>query len=49
MGVKLGISRTRVTQILKKTKTKLYKLMENNEQIWELIDKADITIEDGKW
>lgn len=49
MGAKLGISRTRITQILKKTKTKLYKLMENNEQIWKLIGDADITIEDGKW
>ena len=49
MGIKLGISRTRVTQILKKTRTKLYKLMEDDERIWELIDKADITIEDGKW
>lgn len=49
MGAKLGISRTRVTQILKKTKSKLYKLMEDNEQIWKLIGDADITIEDGKW
>lgn len=49
MGVKLGISRTRVTQILKKTKTKLYKLMENNEQIWKLIDDSDITIGEGVW
>lgn len=49
MGTKLGISRTRVTQILKKVKTKLYKLMEDNEQIWKLIGDADITIEDGKW
>lgn len=49
MGLKLGISRTRVTQILKKVKTKLYKLMEDDERIWELIDKADITIEEGKW
>lgn len=49
IGAKLGISRTRVTQILKKTKTKLYKLMEGNEQIWQLIDEADITIEEGKW
>ena len=49
IGLKLGISRTRVTQILKKTKTKLYKLMEDNEQIWKLIGDSDITIEDGKW
>jgi RNA polymerase sigma factor (sigma-70 family) len=49
IGKKLGISRTRVTQILKKIKGKLYKLMEDNEQIWKLIDDADITIEDGKW
>ena len=38
-----------VTQILKKTKTKLYKLMEDDEQVWKLIDEADIIIEDGKW
>lgn len=44
MGVKLGISRTRVTQILKKTKTKLYKLMETDGRIWKLIGDADITI-----
>lgn len=49
MGAKLGISRTRVTQILKKTKTKLYKLMEDNEEIWKLIEDADITIGDGVW
>jgi RNA polymerase sigma factor (sigma-70 family) len=49
MGSKLGISRTRVTQILRKTKNKLYKLMEDNEQIWKLIEESDITIEDGKW
>lgn len=49
MGVKLGISRTRVTQILRKTKIKLYKLMEDNEQIWKLIGDADITIGDGVW
>ena len=49
VSLKLGISRTRVTQILKKTKIKLYKLMEGNEQIWKLIDEADITIEEGKW
>lgn len=49
MGAKLGISRTRITQILKKIKTKLYKLMEDNEQIWQLIDDADITIENESW
>lgn len=49
MGAKLGISRTRVTQILKKTKVKLYKLMEDNEQVWKLIGDSDITIEDGVW
>lgn len=49
MGKKLGISRTRVTQILRKTKTKLYRLMEDNEQIWKLIGDADITIGNGVW
>lgn len=49
MGKKLGISRTRVTQILRKTKIKLYRLMEDNEQVWKLIGDADIIIENGVW
>lgn len=49
MGIRLNVSRTRITQILRKTKNKLYKLMENNQHIWDLIDDGDINIEEGKW
>lgn len=49
ISIKLGISRTRVTQILKKIKAKLYKLMEDDQRIWDLIDESDTIIEDGKW
>lgn len=46
VGDELNISRTRITQIMKKTKTKLYKLMNANEEIWELINKLDINFEE---
>lgn len=46
MGAKLNISRTRVTQILKKIKIKLYKLIETDQRIWELICKLDIEFEE---
>lgn len=46
MGTRLGISRTRVTQILRKVKTKLYKEMENNNEVWSLINSTDITFEE---
>jgi len=39
----LDISRTRVTQILKRVKGRLYKLLENNQDIWTLINCTDIT------
>lgn len=42
MGRRLNVSRARVTQILKKVKTKLYNYMDNNEELWNLIYKADI-------
>ena len=39
---RLGISRTRIIQIMKKVKTRLYKLMDNNQEIWDLVCKLDI-------
>lgn len=42
MSKKLGISRTRVVQILKKIKYKLKIEMENDNEFWELISKTDI-------
>lgn len=42
MSKRLGISRTRVVQILKKIKYKLKIEMENDEKFWELINKTDI-------
>lgn len=39
---RLGISRTRITQLMKKIKTKLYKLMNSSNEIWELVGKLDI-------
>lgn len=49
IGSSLKVSRTRVTQILNKTKAKLYKMMENNQKIWDLIDCGDINIKEGKF
>ena len=46
VGNRLGISRTRITQIMKKTKIKLYKLMDNNEDIWRLITKLNLDFEE---
>jgi len=48
MGEEFGISRTRVTQILAKIKDKLYKKMEECEEIWQLLDDADIDITNKK-
>ena len=42
VGTRLGISRTRITQLMKKIKTKLYKIMNSNEEIWKLVNKLDI-------
>lgn len=42
MGKRLNVSRSRVSQILKKLKIKLYNYMNNNEELWDLIYKADI-------
>lgn len=46
MGACLGISRTRVTQILRKVKVKLYKEMESSKEIWTLINDTDIVFEE---
>lgn len=42
----LNISRTRVTQILKKIKIKLYKIMNNDSEVWELVISTDIDFEE---
>lgn len=42
MSKRLGISRTRVVQILKKIKYKLKVEMENDKEFWELITQTDI-------
>ena len=42
VGKRLNISRTRITQLMKKVRTKLYKLMNTNNEIWELINKLDL-------
>ena len=47
MSKKLGISRTRVVQILKKIKYKLKTEMENDPEFWELILQTDITFDNN--
>ena len=42
MSKRLGISRTRVVQILRKIKYKLKIEMENDPEFWELITQTDI-------
>lgn len=42
VGKRLGISRTRITQLMKKIRSKLYKIMNSNNEIWELVNKLDI-------
>lgn len=46
VGIKLNISRTRVTQILKKIKTKLYRHMNNSQDIWDLVESTNITFDE---
>lgn len=48
LGERYGISRTRVTQILAKTKKKLYAKIEGDATVWELIDDAGIDITNPK-
>lgn len=38
----LDVSRTRITQILKKIKSRLYVVMNNDMEIWRLINNSDI-------
>lgn len=46
MALSLNISRTRVTQILRKTKAKLYKIMNDSQDVWDLVIKADVDFEE---
>lgn len=48
LGGKYGVSRTRVTQILAKIKDKLYKQIEGNAEIWQMLDDAEIDITNPK-
>lgn len=48
LGEQYNISRTRVTQIFAKVKEKLYKKMEGDALIWQLLDDAGITITNPK-
>lgn len=48
MGIRYEISRTRITQILAKIKSKLYKHIEGDQKMWDLIDGADIEITNPK-
>lgn len=47
MSKRLGISRTRVVQILKKIKYKLKTEMENDPEFWELILQTDIIFDNN--
>ena len=47
MSKKLGISRTRVVQILRKIKYKLNIEMENDEEFWDLISQTDIIFDNN--
>ena len=49
MSKKLGISRTRVVQILKKIKYKLKIEMENDPEFWNLILQTDIVFDEINW
>lgn len=48
LGEKYGISRTRVTQILAKIKDKLYKQIDEDPEIWQMLDDANIDITNPK-
>jgi len=48
MGERFGISRTRVTQILAKARLKLYKKIEDDAEVWQLLDDANIDISNPK-
>lgn len=49
MSKRLGISRTRVVQILKKIKYKLKTEMENDPEFWDLILQTDISFDKITW
>lgn len=49
MSKRLGISRTRVVQILKKIKYKLKIEMENDPEFWNLLLQTDITFDQIIW
>jgi RNA polymerase sigma factor (sigma-70 family) len=46
MGRELGISRTRVVQILRKIRSKLYTAMNDDKEIWDLIRQTDIPFDE---
>lgn len=48
LGEQYGVSRTRITQILAKTKKKLYAKIEGDAEIWGLLDDAGIDITNPK-
>lgn len=48
LGKEYGVSRTRITQILAKAKSKLYKQIEGDDVVWGLLDDADIDITNPK-
>jgi len=48
LGNKYKVSRTRITQILAKIKEKLYKQIEQEDDIWLMLDDADIDISNPK-
>ena len=47
MSDRLGISRTRIVQILRKIKYKLKIEMENDSEFWELITQTDIIFDNN--
>lgn len=47
IGARYNISRTRVVQILRRIKKQLYNAMENDQEVWDLINKSGINI--NKW
>lgn len=49
MSKRLGISRTRVVQILRKVKGKLKTEMENDDEFWDLISQTDISFDQIIW
>lgn len=46
MARRLKISRTRIGQVFKKAQEKLYWLMNRDQQVWDLVVKADIDFEE---